>query len=173
LIGDGRKMRSYKLSLIAGTLIIATCLSGLALGAGLGEVYPPLPQYVDIKNNTTNPSSITVPLNTTVVWSNHNNVAETVTAVDGSFDSENISAGGYEYRYIFLMPGRYEYYSRIHPSIKGSVIVENASGEMQMAKAEPGKNASINAAKAAIPGKSMSANLSAINSSINVTNAPI
>jgi plastocyanin len=159
------KMRSYKLSLIAGTLIIATCLSGLALGAGLGEVYPPLPQYVDIKNNTTNPSSITVPLNTTVVWSNHNNVTETITAVDGSFDSENISAGGYEYRYIFLKPGRYEYYSRIHPSIRGSVIVENASGEMPMAKAELGKNASMNVTQGAMPSENITAN----NSSANAT----
>ena len=121
-------MRLSQTALVAGILIATIYLSGqMAAGYELGEVYPPPPQYVDIKNGSFNPSSINVPLNTTIVWSNHNNFTETVTASDDSFDSENISKNGYEYRYIFLKAGTYGYYSKVHPSMRGSIIVGNAS----------------------------------------------
>jgi hypothetical protein len=145
------KMRLYNLALVIGMLVTAVFLLEFsAMGANLGEIYPPPPQYVDIINGSFNPSSIAVPLNTTVVWSNHDNTSETVTSTNGSFDSGNISSNGYEYRYIFLKPGNYEYYSRVHPTIRGSVIVGNASVQVSSANiglsanARTGMNASAN-----------------------------
>ena len=117
------KMGLYNITLIVGVSIFAVCLSGyIALGLELGEVHPSS-QYVDINNGSFTPSRIIVPMNTTVIWSNHNNSTETVTAADGSFDSGNISKNDYEYRHIFLKTGRYEYYSEVHPSMRGSIIV--------------------------------------------------
>jgi plastocyanin len=158
------------------------------LGAGLNEIYPPLPQYVDIKNNTFNPDNITILLNTTLTWSNHDETAETVTATDGSFDSGNITPGGYQYRYIFLQPGWYDYYSRDHPSIRGTVIVETENGSMpprpQHAPAQapspkvPEMNVSTNATKPAASAMNMSANetkpaVSITNISANATKPAI
>jgi plastocyanin len=124
-------MRILNLVSITDISIVIICLFGYAVpGAGLGEVYPPPPQYVDIINDSFVPDNITIPLNTTVVWSNHNNAEETVTAVDGSFSSENITPVGFEYRYIFLQPGWYEYYSMNNPSMRGTVIVRAANGSI-------------------------------------------
>jgi plastocyanin len=124
-------MRLLNLVPITGISITIICLFGYAVpGAGLGEVYPPPPQYVDIINNSFVPDNITIPLNTTVAWSNHNNAEETVTAADGSFGSENITPVGFEYRYIFLQPGWYEYYSRNNPSMRGTVVVKAANGSI-------------------------------------------
>jgi plastocyanin len=124
-------MRSSNLILIINILVAFVFLFGCTLPVmGLGEVYPPPPQYVNIINSSFVPDNITVSLNTTVVWSNHDNTEETVTAVDGSFDSGNITPNGFEYRYIFLQSGWYEYYSSDHPSMRGKVIVMNADGSI-------------------------------------------
>jgi plastocyanin len=124
-------MRFLNLVLITSILIATTYIfSCPALSVSLGEVYPPPPQYVDIINSSFVPDNITVPLNTTVVWSNHDENEETVTAVDGSFSSRGIIPAGFEYRYIFLQPGWYEYYSRNRPSMRGLVIVEATNGSV-------------------------------------------
>jgi plastocyanin len=124
-------MRFMDLVLITSILIATTYIFGCpALSVSLGEVYPPPPQYVDIINSSFVPDNITVPLNTTVVWSNHDVNEETVTAVDGSFNSRGIIPAGFEYRYIFLQPGWYEYYSMDHTSMRGMVVVKAADGSI-------------------------------------------
>jgi plastocyanin len=165
-------MKFNKQALIASTLMLmAICVPVYtAQGANLNAIYPPPPQYVDINNNAFNPDNITVPLNTTVTWSNHDKTEETVTATDGSFDSGNITPGGYQYRYIFLQPGWYEYYSRDHPSMRGTVIVKTANGNIpprpQQATpkapgpAAPQMNVSANATKPA-PSNMTAKNMSA------------
>lgn len=57
-----------------------------------------------------------------VRWRNDDGVAHTVTAVDGSFDSGPIPAGGVFDR-SFAAPGEVAYYCAIHPSMTGTVFV--------------------------------------------------
>ncbi|MGA9099244.1 MAG: cupredoxin domain-containing protein [Methanotrichaceae archaeon] len=148
-------MSLLNLILVSSMWIAVMCLYGCtAFDVSLGEVYPPPPQYVDIINNSFTPNNVTVPLNTTVVWSNHDNTEETVTAADGSFNSSEIPPVGYEFRYIFIQPGWYEYYSRDHSSMTGTVIVKTASGNIpsrppQLAAKAPKANVIANMTGAA------------------------
>ncbi len=77
---------------------------------------------VEVKNLRFVPDELRVKRGTTVVWVNRDPFAHTVTFSDGSFD-ERLERGGSTTR-SFSEPGRYEYTCKIHPSMKGVVIVE-------------------------------------------------
>jgi len=69
------------------------------------------------------PATITIPVGTTVTWFNKDSVAHTVSSREGVFDSGNLS-GGATFSYTFDQNGSFEYYCKIHPSMRGKVIVE-------------------------------------------------
>ena len=69
------------------------------------------------------PEVITIAAGTTVVWENADSMIHTVTAVEGEFDSEMISAGG-SYEHVFNEPGNFDYFCIVHPWMEGTVTVE-------------------------------------------------
>ncbi len=75
------------------------------------------------------PSTITVVIgvNNTVTWVNNDDAPHTVTATDGSFNSGNLNAGQ-SWTFTFTTPGTYTYSCSYQPWMKGTVIVEAASG---------------------------------------------
>jgi len=89
-------------------------MTALILLSGCLNQGAPLNNTVNIQNGSFQPDSITIPAGTTITWNNHNGTIETVTAEDGSFSSEDL-ADGYEFRYTFLVPGNFSYYSRNNP----------------------------------------------------------
>jgi plastocyanin len=74
------------------------------------------------------PDVITVVIgtNNTVRWTNGDSATHTVTDVNGSFDSGDISAGGI-YQYNFTTPGIFNYTCTIHPWMHGTVIVKQGT----------------------------------------------
>lgn len=76
-----------------------------------------------IENMAFNQALITVPLNTTVRWSNQDGAAHTVTSATGAFDSGNIGVGG-TYLYQFTRAGTYPYKCSYHASMTGTVVVQ-------------------------------------------------
>src|ERR1051325_3952740 len=70
--------------------------SSTSSGPGANEVW--------IQNYAFNPSSITVPVNTTIKWTNKDAVTHTATSNNGVFDSGSINEGG-TYSYHFSTPG--------------------------------------------------------------------
>lgn len=76
-----------------------------------------------IQNSAFNPSSLTVPLNTTIIWTNKDGVTHTVTSNSDLFDSGNIGNGGV-YKHQFTVSGTYSYRCTIHPSMTGTIIVQ-------------------------------------------------
>jgi plastocyanin len=85
---------------------------------------PLLENHVIIEGNAFSPSSITVKVNTIVIWINYGNVAHTVTSTSGpaSFDLGTILpyVGA---SYQFTTPGTYTYKCSIHPEMTGTVTV--------------------------------------------------
>lgn len=81
------------------------------------------PEDVDVKieNYAFDSATITVSVGTTVTWENYDSVPHTVTG-DG-FDSGTLQ-NGKTFSYTFTEPGTYAYKCSIHPSMKGTVIVE-------------------------------------------------
>lgn len=68
------------------------------------------------------PSRVVVAKGATVTWSFEDGMPHTVTAVDGSFDSGRLSAGG-QFSHTFDQPGTFAYYCTLHPSMRGEVVV--------------------------------------------------
>ncbi|MDX1614311.1 MAG: plastocyanin/azurin family copper-binding protein [Candidatus Promineifilaceae bacterium] len=86
-------------------------------------------QAVTIVNFAFSPDELTVPVGTTVVWTNQDNVGHTVTAGSPSapnpdfFDSGSLSSGD-TFSFTFDEAGSFEYYCTIHPSMTATVTVE-------------------------------------------------
>jgi plastocyanin len=81
------------------------------------------PGAVTIAGMAFSPSSLTVPVNTTVTWTNSDSMAHTVTSTSGLFDSGSIGVGG-NYSFTFASAGTFNYYCSIHPSMTGKIIVQ-------------------------------------------------
>jgi amicyanin len=85
----------------------------------------PAPQpgtAVTIKDFKFNPATLTVPVGTTVSWTNQDEEPHSVVAKDGSFHSPGLDTNG-TYSFTFANPGTYDYVCGIHPFMTASVVV--------------------------------------------------
>ena len=69
------------------------------------------------------PNEIRVKQGTTITWRNEDSAAHTVESGEGTLTSDNLEQGD-TVTFSFDKPGRIDYVCGIHPSMKGSVIVE-------------------------------------------------
>jgi plastocyanin len=69
------------------------------------------------------PARLEIAAGTTVEWTNHDPLAHSVTADDGSFDSGLIQSGA-TWRHTFTTPGTYSWHCTPHPFMKGTVVVK-------------------------------------------------
>ena len=78
---------------------------------------------VEIKNFAFNPMELTVPVGSTVTWTNIDSVAHTATADDGIFNSGNLNPGQ-SFSFEFEKAGTYTYNCSYHLSMRGTIIVK-------------------------------------------------
>jgi plastocyanin len=81
---------------------------------------------ISIKNFAFDPSTITVKTGTKVTWTNNDGAPHALASDAGSpaaFSSDSLSTGA-SYSFTFTQPGTYTYHCSIHPSMKGTVIVQ-------------------------------------------------
>ncbi|MDO8491761.1 MAG: cupredoxin family copper-binding protein, partial [Dehalococcoidia bacterium] len=69
------------------------------------------------------PASISVPVGTTVTWTNKDSVAHTVTSDSGVFNSGNLSTNK-TFSYTFATAGTFPYHCSLHTYMKGTVTVQ-------------------------------------------------
>ncbi len=69
------------------------------------------------------PSQLTVPVGTIVTFVNNDSVTHTVTSDTGVFNSGNLPTGQ-SFKYTFTKAGTFLYHCAIHPSMKGTVVVQ-------------------------------------------------
>ncbi len=83
---------------------------------------------VSIVTSSYRPATITVPVGTTVTWTNNDSIQHTVTSgvpnsPSGLFDSGTLNTGQ-TFSFTFTSPGTYSYYCRIHgAAMTGTVTV--------------------------------------------------
>jgi len=77
---------------------------------------------VAIQNFAFAPATLTVPVGTTVTWTNDDQDAHTVSATGGAFKSAVLNNGGV-FSYTFSTAGRYDYICSIHPFMTATVVV--------------------------------------------------
>ncbi|TSE01699.1 amidase [Skermania sp. ID1734] len=77
---------------------------------------------VQIDNFMFSPATLTVPVGTTVTWTNHDEEPHTVVATDGSFRSTALGSGA-TFAFTFTTTGNFDYVCSIHPFMHGTVVV--------------------------------------------------
>lgn len=78
---------------------------------------------VNVDNFTFNPAAITVPVNSTVIWVNKDDIPHVIASNDGSFKSKALDTDQ-QYSFTFSKAGTYEYYCSIHPKMVGKIVVQ-------------------------------------------------
>jgi plastocyanin len=94
-----------------------------AAPAGSAPVNPVDVTKVNISNFAFDPLSVTIKVGQTVTWVNQDNVAHTVVADDSSWASDNLQTGA-AFSHTFTTAGTFPYHCSIHPSMKGTVVVQ-------------------------------------------------
>jgi plastocyanin len=118
------------LALIAVVAVFAACGGATATPAGATPAAATAAasspagaaQAASIVDFGFNPATLTVPLNTTVTWTNTGGAAHTVTSTSGAFDSKRLASGA-SFSWTFTAAGTYDYVCAIHGSMKGTVVV--------------------------------------------------
>jgi plastocyanin len=102
------------------------CLRAFAAGAACWVLHaePALSDetHVSIHNFMFTPDVMTVPAGTTVVWQNDDTSPHTVSSLDGTFHSSALDTKD-KFSFTFDKTGTFEYFCRLHPRMKGKVVV--------------------------------------------------
>lgn len=88
----------------------------------VGSNVKPSAIEVQVDNFSFGPETLTVPVNSAVIWVNKDDVPHTITSTDGLFKSKALDTDD-KYSYTFTQPGTYSYYCSIHPKMMGKVVV--------------------------------------------------
>jgi len=78
---------------------------------------------VKIDNFTFSPVTVTVPVGSTVRWTNHDDIPHNVISDDESFKSKTLGTDQ-NFSYTFTKAGTYSYSCSIHPRMKGKIVVQ-------------------------------------------------
>lgn len=79
-------------------------------------------RVIEITNLEFYPAEVTIKKGTAIEWINMDSVSHQIEYLDGKIISNKLEKGDY-FDYTFNKPGTYEYYCKIHPSIKGKITV--------------------------------------------------
>ena len=105
--------------------VAAVALSCLATAAAVAVSAKPASATRDVKidNFTYGPAEVTVPVGTTVMWANHDDIPHTVVSTDKVFKSKVLDTDE-KFSYTFSTPGTFPYFCSIHPKMTGKVVVQ-------------------------------------------------
>jgi plastocyanin len=78
---------------------------------------------VKIDNFSFGPQTITVPVGTTVIWTNRDDIPHTSVSTEDIFKSKVLDTDE-KFSYTFTKAGTYPYYCTIHPKMTGKVVVQ-------------------------------------------------
>jgi plastocyanin len=78
---------------------------------------------VKIDNFVFGPQAITVPVGTTVTWTNSDDIPHTAVSTDGVFKSKVMDTEE-KFSYTFTKAGTYSYFCSVHPKMTGQIVVK-------------------------------------------------
>src|SRR5205085_12317922 len=116
-------------------------LPGAALPAVAARADAQRRTMVTIQDNFFLPAEITVPVGTTVTWTNRGRVAHTSTD-PGVWDSGRI-APGQTFSAVFAIAGTFDYVCSIHPEMRGRVNVQALAEDSAAAPAAVARPAAV------------------------------
>jgi plastocyanin len=78
---------------------------------------------VKVDNFTFGPGTLTVPVGTTVTWTNRDDIPHTVVSTERAFKSKVLDTDE-TFSFTFGKAGSYPYFCSIHPKMTGKVVVK-------------------------------------------------
>jgi plastocyanin len=112
------------------TAVLLTTLGlGIAgVGAGTGNFTASAQQKLEttevkIDNFSFGPAELTVPVGTTLTWTNRDDIPHTVVSTDKVFKSKVLDTDE-KFSFTFSKAGTYPYFCSIHPKMTGKVVVQ-------------------------------------------------
>jgi plastocyanin len=128
----GRRQRLYRIALFSAAAIVAVAGHfGARLVWGADFLLPvehkqPVPAdgtHVVIDNFSFTPATTSVPVGTTVTWTNHDDIPHNVVSPERTFKSPVLDTDEV-FSHTFTAAGTYKYYCSIHPRMTGQVVVQ-------------------------------------------------
>ncbi len=77
---------------------------------------------VKIDNFSFSPATLTVPVGTTVRWTNADDIPHTIVSDDKIFKSKALDTDE-QFTYTFTKPGTYGYFCGLHPKMTARIVV--------------------------------------------------
>jgi plastocyanin len=104
---------------VAIAMLLLTAASSVTANAEPSEAGA----AVKIDNFVFGPQTLTVPVGTTVVWTNSDDIPHTSVSTEGVFKSKVLDTDE-KFSYTFTKAGTYPYYCTIHPKMTGKIVVQ-------------------------------------------------
>jgi plastocyanin len=83
----------------------------------------PVPAQVKIDNFSFGPQTLTIPVGTTVTWTNRDDIPHTIVSTDGVFKSK-VRDTDETFSFTFTKAGTYTYFCSVHPKMTGKIVVQ-------------------------------------------------
>jgi len=116
--------RSVPIAVLVGALAIGIGTIGASQKNFLASAQQkPDTTEVKIDNFSFGPATLTVPVGTTITWTNRDDIPHTVVSTDGVFKSKVLDTDE-KFTFTFSKAGAYPYFCSIHPKMTGKVIVQ-------------------------------------------------
>jgi plastocyanin len=110
-------VRAFGLALFGAVALIA------AWPLTAAPRFRPVPREVTIDNFTFTAPTVTVPVGTTVTWTNRDDIPHTVVSTDKVFKSKVLDTEE-KFSFTFTTAGTVPYFCSIHPKMTGKVVVQ-------------------------------------------------
>jgi plastocyanin len=116
--------RSVSIAVLSAVMLLGIA----ALGSGTNDFTASAQQKLEttevkIDNFSFGPTELTVPVGTTVTWTNRDDIPHTVVSTDKVFKSKVLDTDE-KFSFTFSKAGTYPYFCSIHPKMTGKVNVQ-------------------------------------------------
>jgi len=122
MTGKNAFIASLAMPIMIVTLLILARPRSIA-AANANDQPSAAPAAVKIDNFVFGPQTVTVPVGTTVTWTNSDDIPHTAVSTDGVFKSKVMDTNE-KFSYTFTKAGTYPYYCSVHPKMTGQVVVK-------------------------------------------------
>ena len=117
--------RSVVTFVLIGIGVAAAACMGSDARSSVALAAQTQPSAVEVKidNFSFGPETVTVPVGTTITWTNRDDIPHTVVSDDKIFKSKVLDTDE-KFSFTFTKPGTYPYFCSIHPKMTGKVVVQ-------------------------------------------------